>query len=242
MSMYSMEDIARFAEGDMTPEEQSLFEEALQSDTELQSSLSFYRNVHSSLKMKLSNDKKDEEFKESLRRISNKHFNKDAKVITMRRYIIWTSAIAAMFVLFLIWAPWHKNLYQQYSGTEMLVMTERSDSSDKLILDAATAFNKKDFVTARQALKRIYDAEPNNTMAQYYYGITLLETGETQASRQVLSRIYTGVSIFKYDAAFYMALSYVKEKDNQQARKWLAKIPADAANYDKSQELLKKIK
>ena len=51
MSMYSIEDIARFAEGDMEAEERAEFETALKTDLDLQADLAFYQNVHSSLKM-----------------------------------------------------------------------------------------------------------------------------------------------------------------------------------------------
>ncbi len=50
-----------------------------------------------------------------------------------------------------------------------------------------------------------------------------------------------GESAFKYEAAFYEALSFLKEKDNGTAKDWLEKIPADAPNYKKAQELMKKL-
>ncbi|MEJ6981860.1 hypothetical protein WG906_15435 [Pedobacter sp. P351] len=241
MSMYSMEDIARFAEGDMKGEELIQFENALKTDKDLQANLAFYQNVHSSLKMKLVPDLKDQEFKASLSEISENYFRKETKVISMRRYLAWTSAIAAVFVLFLIWAPWDKNLYRQYADTNMLAMAERGDKTEEQMQKAADAFNKKDFSSAKKALEKVNKVEPENAMAQYYFAITLLETGEIQKSRKVLDEIFNGTSIFKYDAAFYMALSFLKEKDEQQSISWLKKIPADSDRYKKSQELLNKL-
>ena len=53
--------------------------------------------------------------------------------------------------------------------------------------------------------------------------------------------LYSRVSLFKYDAAFYMALSYLKEKNKPGCKEWLNKIPADAGPYSNAQELLKKL-
>lgn len=241
--MYSMEDIARFAEGDMEAEERAEFETALKTDLALQADLAFYQNVHSSLKMKLGADADDRKFQDSLSETSNRHFNKKVRVVSMRRYVAWTSAIAAVFVLFLVWAPWHKDLYRQYADTNMIAVAERGDdTTEDQMQKAAAAFNKKDFSTAKTLLEEVNKSEPENSMAQFYYGIALIETGDIQASRKVLNKVYTGTSILRYDAAFYMALSYLKEKNNPQAITWLKKIPEDSMLYEKSQDLLNKLK
>ena len=76
---------------------------------------------------------------------------------------------------------------------------------------------------------------------QFYYAVALLQNGDIEKSRAQLNELYNGESLFKYDAAFYMALSYLKEKDKAICREWLNKIPADAGPYSKAQELLKKL-
>ncbi|MOA63381.1 hypothetical protein D3C78_1890890 [compost metagenome] len=63
-----------------------------------------------------------------------------------------------------------------------------------------------------------------------------------EEARAVLSKLYDGESVFKYDAAYSIALSYVKQKDNQQALSWLSKIPQGSTNYDKAQELSNKLR
>ena len=220
-----MEDIARFVEGDMTGEERVKFEEALQADKDLQSELVRYHNIHSSLKMKLTEDENDRDFKQTLSQASSNYFKQEVKVIPMRRYLAWTSAVAAVFVLFLIWAPWRKNLYRQYADTEMIAMTERGDINEDQMQKAVESFNKREFSEARIALEKVNKSEPGNSLVLYYYAITLIETGETQKARVVLENVYKGTSVFKYDAVFYIALSYLKEKDEKNARLWLKKIP-----------------
>ncbi|MBC8053842.1 MAG: hypothetical protein H7Y13_12325 [Sphingobacteriaceae bacterium] len=240
---YSMEDIARFAEGDMDGDERAEFEKVLQADIDLKSGLASYQNIHSSLKMKLSNDDKDKDFKQTLDEVSADYFKQKSKVIPITRYLAWTSAIAAVFVLFLIWSPWQKDLYRQYADTEMIAMVERGENSAALDMQqAANAFNKKDFSVAKATLENVIGAEPGNATARYYYAISLIETGDGAKARIFFSELYKGTSVFKYDAAFYTALSFIKEKNTKSAIVWLRKIPADAAKYDESRELLNKLK
>ena len=79
-------------------------------------------------------------------------------------------------------------------------------------------------------------------MAMLYCGISLIETGHSEEARNYLLKVFNGESVFKYDAGFYIALSYLKEKKEKECIAWLKKIPADASNYDKAQELIQKLK
>lgn len=240
--MYSTEDVARFAEGDMEAGERLQFEEALRVDEGLRSALSRYYDIHSSLKMQLTEDEDDRKLRQTLSNAGNVHFKKEAKLIQMQRYLTWISAVAAVFLVLLIWAPWRNNLYEEYAGTEMIATVERSGGDDDQMAKAVKAFNKEDFSEARAALEPIYRKDPANAMVQYYYAITLVETDEAETARGVLEELYAGTSVYKYDAAFYIALSFLKEENKERARYWLQKIPEDAVNYAKSRELLNKLK
>jgi hypothetical protein len=243
MSMYNMEDIGRFAEGDMDAGEQAKFKLELETNESLKAMLASYQHVNTSLKMKLVEDQADKDLKETLTQLGRKNFNNQASIRPIRTYLVWASGIAAVFVLFLIWSPWQKNLYEQYAPTEMISVAERGDSKTESILQkAVNAFNRRDFTAAKSALAVVRKADPENVIADYYYGIALIETGDLVQARDVLQHVYSGTSVFKYDAAFYVALSFLKEKDQTNARRWLEKIPADAANYDKSRALLNKLK
>ncbi|TZF81533.1 tetratricopeptide repeat protein [Pedobacter sp. BS3] len=241
METYSFEDISRFADGEMTGEELTRFEERLQQDENLRNEVAFYRNVQSSLRMKLVKDDQDKALEDTLHRLSKEHSSRTAKIVPMRRYAAWASAVAAVFVIFMVWMPWKKDLYQQYNTTEMLTTAERGDATTNNMQTAADAFNNKDFEKAKTLLAQVVQAEPDNSMARFYYGVSLLETGDIAQSRKTLADVYQGASVFKYEAAFYIALSYLKQHDKSHCKEWLIKIPTDAANYDKAQELLGKL-
>lgn len=241
MRKYSIEDIARFAEHDMDAAERELFEESLRSDRDLQNELLMYQSVQSSLKMKLVEDDNDKGFKQTLAETSDEFFTKEAKVISLRRYVAWTSAVAAVFLVLMVWAPWRNDLYRDYANTEMLAVAERGDNADQNLANAVKSFNEKDFLNARKALENVSATQPDNSMVQYYYAITLIETDESDKARDLLQELYNGDSVYKYDAAFYIALSFVKEKNEEKAKLWLKKIPVEAAVSAKSLELLNKL-
>ena len=242
MSRYNIEDIARYAEGDMTDEERLQFSKALETDIDLSNQLKEYRHIHSSLKMNLVDDDKDKAFKASLDNLGKAYFGKEAKVVHFKRYMTWAASIAAVLVMFLVWAPWQANIYEQYATSNMPAVAERGEANaGNEMQEAAKAFNNKDFRLAKSKLEQVLKSDPNNNMAILYYGISLTETGATEEARKNLSKVFEGESVFKYDAGFSIALSYLKEKKEKECIEWLNKIPSDAANYDKAQELIGKL-
>ena len=155
------------------------------------------------------------------------------------------TAIAAVFIMALlltVWQPWKKeDLYQQYAAIQMPGIAERGATADSLLKLAVENFNNKKFTEAIPAFEAVLKDSSQNTFVQYYYAIALLQNNQTEKSRIELTGLYNGESLFKYDAAFYMGLGYLKEKNKPGCKEWLNKIPGDAGPYSKAQELLKKL-
>lgn len=240
---YTIDDIARYAEGAMEDREKALFEQNLATDPELRKELESYYDFRSSVRMGIQRDQDESFLKETLSDMRGQYFSKQAKVISLRKIILRTipAAAAAILILF-IWAPWKHNLYQQFSGIEMQGITERDGKADTLMVSAEKAFNDKDFKTARGYLYQINQEHPENSMFTFYYGVTLMELDSLQKSRQLFEELFNGKSIYKNEAAFYLALTYIKEKNNPMAIQWLQKINPDAGNYKKTEKLLNKLK
>jgi hypothetical protein len=238
--------VARYLEGDMEPQEKQEFETLLQSDAELQELKAYYINVHQSLKMKIATTEEDERVEATLSSLSKQYFKNEGQAneeeqvphaVSLQPYIKWLSIAAVLVIGLLVWAPWSANLYEKYAISKEMSVVERSDIGQNTIERAADLYNVQDFAAAAKLLQEIYRKEPDNSLAAYYYGISLIETGKGDEARMVLSKLYDGESVFKYDAAYYIALSYIKQKDNVQALTWLSKIPQGTTNYDKAQEL-----
>lgn len=82
----------------------------------------------------------------------------------------------------------------------------------------------------------------NNLTAQLYKGICLIELDRTADARAILVPIANDTSALRIEATWYVALSYLKEKNTAACRDELLKIPSGDVRYEQAQVLLKKLK
>lgn len=245
MNKFSIQDIIRYSAGEMEAEEKTAFEQAIENDADLKADLKLYQEVNGTLKAKFNPAVDDVAFKTTIKQLNKAYFNsgkqhKPGKIITLSK--IWYAA-AILILGLLVWAPWNRDLYHQYSGDiEMLSAVERGENNQQELQKATEFFNKKDFNSAKIQLKALLLKQPADDMLRFYYAISLLETNNLPLARENFTQVYHKESLFKYDAAFYTALSYLKEKDDAKAKEWLLKIPTESDSYQKAQELLAKLK
>src|SRR5690606_38703616 len=182
---------------------------------------------------------KDAAFKADLKQYNKKYFSgTKLKIFSIQKY--WYAA-AILILGLLLWAPWNKDLYQQYSGTQIVSVAERGNNDQQLLQNATDEFNKENFAEAREILKQLIAETPNDDMLKFYYGISSFETNEVELAKENFNKVFNGESLFKYDAAFYNALAYLKPNDKKKAKEWLLKINNDADIYEKAKELLGKL-
>lgn len=243
--MDTFNDIARYAEGDMTAEERSAFETVLASDESLRRQLALYREVNTSLQQQFSADDRRNQLQESMQSLRSEFFggaSQPAKVIPFKRFLRGAVAVAAVLIaVVVIWQPWKASLFETFSDTSMTAPAERGASADNLLQQAVIAFNSKDYKAAAATLQQVRQQDTANSFVNFYYGVALLHTGQLALARALFNQLYAGQSAFKFEAAFFQALGYLKENDKRSCGVWLQKIPADAPGYNKAQELLKKL-
>ncbi len=233
--------VARFVEGDMDEAESATFEGRMQNDAELQQHLKDYQSIHQHLKVQLAPDEKDLAFKAQLSEIGRSYFEAP-KVVSLTSRLKWLSGVAAVLIVgLLIWAPWRDNLYQAYGAPSQMLVTERGSEKTTNLDQAAAAFNDKKYAEAATLLAKLAQQEPENTMVNYYYALSLIETDQLAQSRTILNSLYTGESIFKYDAAYALAMSYLKVDQKEECKIWLQKIPQGTAPYPKAKALLSEL-
>lgn len=233
---------ARYVEGDMDETERIGFEIRVQNELDLQQHLKDYNEIHQSLKIRLAPDQKNELLRDTLYAFNRQYFVEEAKVASITPIINWMTGISAVLLLsFLIWASWRNNLYSEYAGNSAMSVTKRSAEKKTDLDKAAQFYNNKNFNAAKPLLEKQYKAEPENAIIAYYYGNTLVETNNVDDARTVLNRIYSGNSAFKYDAAYSIALSYLKNDRKAECNVWLQKIPAGTAHYKAAIELFNKL-
>ena len=242
--MSTFNDIARYAEGDMTAEERSAFEANLASDATLQQQLALYREAHGSLQQHFSTDGQQEQLKGTLHSLRGEFFNEASqpgKVVSMKRWLRGAVAVAAVLIaVVFVWQFMQPDLFKKYSAITMEA-AERGEQEDELLMNGVIAFNKEDYTSAAKILAQVRQKDTASSFVSFYYGVSLLQTNRIPEARTVFNQLYAGQSAYKFEAAFYQALTFLKEDNNALCKEWLQKIPADATSYNKAQELLKKL-
>lgn len=242
MHSYTEEEIALYVNGDMTGADQQQFEQLLQRDKTLQEHVQQYRQILSALRTKLAPDAQDQALKQTLSTLNEEHFgHAEDKIRPVGVYIKWAIAAAAVAIILIInlFHPWRQNdLYTEYATLQMVTAAERGDHTDTLLQQAAVAFNTQQYGLAQKELVTAYKLEPDNALIKFYYAVTLVETGDHQTGQPMLEQIYAGNSVFKYDAAYFLALSYLKINNQESCRKWLQKIPSGTTRYAQAQSLI----
>jgi hypothetical protein len=247
MKEFDYDMINRYLDGEMNAEELKAFKLQMQQDVDLKQEVELTGDVLSTLKIKLHPGENEIALQNSLKKMNGEYFskkNKDAEIITFSK-IKWKVAAAAVLIMALlltVWQPWKKeDLYQQYAAIQMPAIAERGATNANLLKSAVENFNNKKFAKAIPVFETVLKDNSQNTFVQYYYAIALLQNNNIEKARVQFAELYNGESIFKNDAAFYMALSYLKEKNNPVCKEWLNKIPPGNATWFKAQDLLKKL-
>jgi len=269
MAIYTNEDIIRYVEGELSSEEKQKMEDDLRADASLAAGVELYRQLKQTLEQRLPADDGAAALQQTLRGMRGRHFGGAAgggasgggvdvpfpsgeepgaggKVIRMkvrvdvfRKYVVGLAAAAA--ILFVVVMLWPSDYLNTYGKTQMVGTTERGEGNDSLMEQASAYFNRGDFAKAAPLLDQSFRKDSTNQTALFYRGVALLHTGGPEQARQDLAKVYAGVSLFRYEAAFYIALSYAQEKDKKTAKEWLDKIPAGAPGADKAAGLRRKL-
>lgn len=239
--------VARYLEGDMEFQEKEGFETQLRTDTALQDLVAAYKDMHQTLKMNIAPSEEDQQVAATLTELNKKYFKgetPDVPVVkhTFKPYLKWLSVAAVLIIGLLIWAPWSASLYEKYAISREMMVAERGAVQQKSLEEAAAKFNAKDYAGARKIMQPMYREYPNFTLLSYYFAITLVETEKEAEARTLFLELYNGESAFKYDAAYYTALSFLKQHNKKEALTWLKLIPEGTANYAQAQELIGKLK
>jgi len=242
--MSTFNDIARYAEGEMSADERSVFEAALLADESLRQQLALYQEVHGSLQQHFGASAQRDRLQDTLQSMRGEFFDaaSQTRVVRMKRYLRGAVAVAAILIAVIaIWQPWKPDLFNKFSETSMVEPAERGDAADDLLEQAVEAFNKKEFATAATLLQQVKQRDTANSAINFYYGVALLQTNKLNEARDIFNRLFAAQSAFKNEAAFYQALGYLKEGNKAACKEWLQKIPEDANEYNRAQRLLQQL-
>lgn len=231
----------------LTQEEINVFELQLQKDNEFSESFETYKEFSSFLENKYENENARNDFKDTLKNISEKHFRKEetetkteTKVI---RFKAWQYAIAASVLLLIgvtLFQQFSTPSFSDYNQYHTVSLTLRGDQ-DELIQNAEAAFNVRDFKNAEIHFERLTNMYSENIEYQLYHAISLVELDSFDEADAIFGKISETNSVYKYEATWPHALSKLKQKNSEACIALLKTIPKQDENYKKAQKLLKKL-
>ncbi len=234
--------IEKYLNGELNEEEIKSFQTRLKED----SAFSEEYTLQKSMNIFLEKDRNQPALESALASIGKDFFTEENKVIPIARNknrnrwligLIATAAVAALLVMF---NPFQQqDLYNQYAAHQPIALTEKSTGND-LSTKAETAFNQKDYALAYENLTLYLQENPADPKATLALGISALEEGKTAEAISIFEKINAGSSALKNYGTWYLALSYLKEKNFEKAGATLRLIPnSEKTLFNKAQKLLK---
>lgn len=229
----------QYLANELSAEEKINFEKQLAEDTELASAFEIFKELNLHLENKFGNEMELKAFKKNLKSVSKEHFKaKKSKVVAFKPWQYTIAASVAVLVGLFVFQNINPS-FDDYNNPEMATFIERGDVNENLKL-AQDAFNTKNYKTAIPYFEGVLKVNKTPEI-QYFYAISLLEDNQFQKAESNLSELKSGTSIYKTKAAWYLALSKLKQKDYKSCKEILLTIPDDFEDYDQVQELLNEL-
>lgn len=237
--------IEKYLNGELNVEEVKSFQTRLKEDT----AFSEEYTLQKSMNIFLEKDRNQPALKSKLESIGKDFFLEEKKIDRIipinrnknrNRWLIGLIATAAIAAILVMFNPFQQqDLYNQYASHQPISLTEKSAGSD-LATKAETAFNQKNYSLAYENLTIYLQENSANQKAQLALGISALEFGKTEEAISIFMKISTGNSALKNYGTWYLALSYLKQKDFEKTKAWLRQVPdSEKALFDKAQKLHK---
>lgn len=232
-----------YLQGALTPEDKKSLELRLESDTELQDAFTIFKDLNGHLSHTFSKERGA--LKTSLEQASTQYFDKetvkkDVKVIRFKpmRYLV--AACVVMLFGTIFWFQMQEATYSDYSFKGSIDLVERGGVEDAFA-KAEKAFNNASYEESIPYFEAILEADPANAQILYYKGIALVEVDEYTKAEKVFQNLIQGNSLFKTKAHWYLALSLLKQDRIEDCKIQLQMIPESAEDYERAQDLLKKL-
>lgn len=231
-----------YLQRELSVEEQNNFENQLQNDADFSDKFELYKQTTQFLVTKFS--KETEDFKANLKSISKEYVVKETnsdnpKVIPL--FSKWYAIAATVVVFISVWFFMQSGTpeYGDYNQHENAHFTERNAGNTILKL-AQEAFNTKEYKNAVTYFEKITN-ENLSEEGNLFYAISLLETNQYDKSEVILENLKEGNSVYKEKAIWYLGLLKLKQKKYEECKVILETLSTDAEDYDKAQEILKKL-
>jgi len=230
-----------YIDGELNPEERQAFEQQLLVDPSLRKQFEEFAAMRKRYQDSFANEEVNAKLEASLGDLGREFFPSQQTRKTTRRIWLLAPVLAAACALALLLFYRPKDLFRQYYQSPLAAFTEKGSAAAGLYQQAEQAFNAGDFVRAGQYFDTILAENPGDLQASFYRGLCHLETGDPAAARGMLEPLAQGPSAFAEDARWFLALSYLREKDYAACLAELDQIPEGSRWSARAKELKVKL-
>ena len=230
---------ARYVEGDLSESEFGEYENIIKHDKELQEYLAHYKIINRSLDIQLmgalaSPARRDADKTSSLKQNLPK--------ANMARVFVVGTAIALSIAISVFLFSRHYNYYEQFKIADKEMIAGFLKSPEARMKEAAAHVSNGEYYEAKQIIEKLYVKNPDNNFLANHYAAILIVNDCLETSKEVLYPVLDGADADnKYEAAYMLALSFLKEGNYKSCRQWLSEIAPSSSRYAQANQLLKKL-
>lgn len=234
--------IQDYIDGLLTAEEKQAFEQELAGNRELQEELALQQRLNAVIGKQLSSEENSQALKNTLQQLNKDYFTRKqpAKVVSFKKTWIALAAAACIAIAIVTSGIFSSTNYEALP--QMTTTITRGSNTDSLYNEAVTAYTKKEYLLAINALNQLAMTDSANAAVHYYLGLSLIGEKTYPRAASVLETVANGPSVYKEDAAYFAGLAYYKTGDTKKAALYLQQVPAGSSYYKKAQKLLGKVK
>lgn len=238
----------------LTAEQEKVFENLLENDTEFKAQFLFEKNLKEviksneidTLKSKLKGFEKDISNTTRIEKLNTEITKPNNSIFNYKNY-----AIAASIALLMGWFGYNSFLGTNYSGMyddnfstypNTAYTITRGDTENSLEREAFVAYESKDYKTVIEKLNAV-PAEANKEYFNFYKAQAYLNIEDSKNAKVLFSEVVANNKSFVAESTWYLALISLKKENKNEAITYLEVL---VANYDynkeKAQALLKELK
>lgn len=237
----------RQIEGSLTRDDQRLLSDMLEKDVSLQHEFLIRKEVE-----KLFQDKELFELRERLNHAYEvSTLEHDERQKQRHRFYYYAAAITGITLGGVVtYSLIHGNrdavkLYAENFKPYPAYNTYRSGNQaplDTLLFNAMFYYQNKDYPSAIKEFEALLKKESSNLAVRFYLGVSCMEVGQFEEARTNLKMVAESVSLFREQAQWYIALTYLGENKTEEAKVALISIAQGKTSlHQKALEILNKI-
>lgn len=243
------ERIEDYLDQTMSESERKRFELDAATDPQLAATLEEVAKTRVRLRAIWVQDADEQALTNTLQTLGQQHFGKNTTQTALPTktsgywWWIMIALLIALTIAILLWPPKAPNqgLYAAYRHFPAAHFTFKSADHATVLQQAEQYFNDGNYAAALEALQQHTAAHPTDLEARLFLGLCQLEIGQTDAAIATFRSYNLTGGVWVYEARWYMALAYMKEKKWGLSAEMLLQINPGEPHYEEAQHLLREV-